>query len=108
MGQGLRLFNENGQIYFDTDMQPCRTLGSLYTKGWPDSGQLHIPEFSTGNPWVIGDINWDDMFLKNGNTNSIIFASVWVEGEYLKWQWVGGSNRIGDNYASYILYGVYH
>jgi len=92
MGQGLRVWDENGVNLVDTDYRMTQIIGSVYTANFPGRS-IHVPEFATlaGTPFV----------LNIPNTSSAA-AYVRIEGHYVKWGVEGGGSG-----HSWIIWGVY-
>jgi len=88
MGQGLRIWDENGVNLVDTDYRMTQILGSIYTANF-SGDSIHVPEFSTlsGTPFVLNIPN-----ALPAVTNARI------EGNWVRW---GGSGHC------WIIWGVY-
>lgn len=105
MAQGLRIWDQNGNLILNTDDRLPHTLGKLYVT---NSGEKYVPEFSQGIPWIYTLVDWANMFEENQykEFNSENYAKATLDGYTIRWRWTREDRR-RYNYATWIIYGVY-
>lgn len=108
MGQGLRLWDQYGNIILDTDSRLARNFGTLYLTNRND-GERYVPEFSQGQPWCYMMIDWANVFEQNDTSkyNFHNYAMAEIVGNTLKWHWGPLTNGKGYYHPTWITYGVY-
>lgn len=108
MGQGLRLWDQYGNIILDTDSRLARNLGTLYLNSRND-GEIYVPEFSQGQPWCYAMPDWANVFEQKDASKHPYdnFAMPEIVGNTLKWHWGPANNGIGYYHPTWITYGVY-
>ena len=108
MGQGLRLWDQYGNIILDTDSRLARNLDTLYLTNRND-GERYVPEFSQGQPWFYTMIDWSNV-IEQKDTSKFAdhsFAMPELVGNTLKWHWGPRKDGKGYYHATWIVYGVY-
>ena len=108
MGQGLRLWDQYGNIILDTDSRLARNLDTLYLTNRND-GERYVPEFSQGQPWFYTMIDWSNV-IEQKDTSKFAdhsFAMPELVGNTLKWHWGPRKDGKGYYHATWITYGVY-
>ena len=110
MGQGLRVWDQNGNIIVDTNNRLPRVLGQIYVNWFTkDDVEIDVPDFNQGNSWVLNIVDSSNLFLekdtdKNGFSNYVVPK---IEGNKVKWSWYPSTGGTGYYYATWIIYGVY-
>ena len=112
MGQGLRVWDQNGNVIVDTNNRLPRVLGQIYANWIGDGdggGDVYVPDFNQGNPWVLSIVDWSNVFYEDDTDNekTINYAVPRIEGSNVKWQWIPRIDHKGYSYATWIIYGVY-
>ncbi|QHJ82764.1 MAG: hypothetical protein [Bacteriophage sp.] len=108
MGQGLRIWDQYGNIILDTDSRLARNLDTLYLTNRND-GERYVPEFSQGQPWFYTMIDWSNV-IEQKDTSKFAdhsFAMPELVGNTLKWHWGPRKDGKGYYHATWIVYGVY-
>lgn len=110
MGQGLRVWDQNGNIIVDTNNRLPRVLGQIYVN-WltEDGGEVYVPDFNQGKPWVLNIVDWSNL-IQEKDTSKNEFSNYVVpeiESNKVKWRWFPTTNGTGYSYATWIVYGVY-
>ncbi|QHJ78451.1 MAG: hypothetical protein [Bacteriophage sp.] len=108
MGQGLRIWDQYGNIILDTDSRLARNLDTLYLTNRND-GERYVPEFSQGQPWFYTMIDWANV-IEQKDTSKFAdhsFAMPELVGNTLKWHWGPRKDGKGYYHATWIAYGVY-
>ena len=62
MPQGLQVFNESQQVFWDTNMFMGRTLGIVDIGTTLGPGEIVDDGLTTGIPWVIPILDWNTPF----------------------------------------------
>ncbi|QHJ78426.1 MAG: hypothetical protein [Bacteriophage sp.] len=108
MGQGLRLWDQYGNIILDTDSRLARNLDTLYLTNRND-GERYVPEFSQGQPWFYTMIDWANVFEQKDTSkfSDHSFAMPELVGNTLKWHWGPRKDGKGYYHPTWIVYGVY-
>jgi len=112
MGQGLRIWDENGVNLVDTDYRMTQILGSVFTADLLGNdayknGNIHVPEFATmaGSPFVL-NIPTDVQFAAGNGTRGHA-RNARVEGNFVKWDYETTTSSGFYTYACWIIWGVY-
>ena len=108
MGQGLRLWDQYGNIILDTDSRLARNLDTLYLTNRND-GERYVQEFSQGQPWFYTMIDWANVFEQKDTSkfSDHSFAMPELVGNTLKWHWGPRKDGKGYYHPTWIVYGVY-
>lgn len=108
MGQGLRLWDQYGNIILDTDSRIPRKLGTLYLNSRND-GEIYVPEFSQGQSWLYIMVDWANVFEQKDTPkiDNHNFAIAEIVGNTLKWFWGPRIDGKGYFHATWLMYGVY-
>jgi len=112
MGQGLRIWDENGVNLVDTDYRMTQIIGSVYTADLLAgnayvNGNIHVPEFENlaGTPFVL-NIPTSHLFntIGQGVGWQGYARNVRIENNFVKWEYNASNNQ---HYACWIIWGVY-
>lgn len=96
MAYGMRIWNDQGQLVFDTTTRACRVLGTIST-GTAD-GSIVDPGFATGTAW------WSlRMKINTGSQYQVRPPLVSVSGNTLSWAFPAGTTK-ADNFLTYGIY----
>lgn len=108
MGQGLRVWDQYGNLTVDSDFRMSRVIGKIYVN-WLGNGSVNVPEFGQGTPWVMIAVDWANMFYDNHNSNIVShnYAMPKISGQSVVWSWGPELNNEAYCYATWIIYGVY-
>ena len=108
MGQGLRIWDQYGNIILDTDSRLARNFGTLYLNSRND-GEIYVPGFSQGQPWFYTMIDWSNIFEQNDTSKVDFhnFAMAEITGTTLKWHWGPRNDGKGYYHGTWITYGAY-
>jgi len=112
MGQGLRIWDENGVNLVDTDYRMTQIIGSVYTADLEANneyinGNIHVPEFGylAGTPFVLNIPAHHGFAVGNGTIGYAQNAR--IDGNYVKWGYAATTNSTAFAMASWIIWGVY-
>lgn len=110
MGQGLRVWDQNGNIIVDTNNRLPRVLGQIYVNWFTnDESTIYVPDFAQGTPWLHYMVDWSNCIYEKDTpkVSDQNYAYAWIEGSNVKWSWYPRSDGEGYHYATWIVYGVY-
>lgn len=108
MGQGLRVWDQYGNITLDTDDRTSRILGTIYVN-WIDDRTIQVPEFSQGTPWFFAMTDWSNIFYDNrtdDNVQNKLKVTTSGNSINLTWRKPRYDGR-GYYYACWVVYGFY-
>ena len=113
MPSGLRVFDAQGNVLFDSSVNTTRIIGTV--SSGTSSGSIVVPEFLSGQGWaVMGKINTDASKFNDVTLGN--YPLVQIDGDTLSWTY--GSYDIDVRFYAYldlsqrnldveIIYGVY-
>jgi len=112
MGQGLRIWDENGVNLVDTDYRMTQIIGSVYTADLEANneyinGNIYVPEFTTlaGTPFVLNIPAHHGFAQGNGTFGPA--ANARIDGNYVKWEYGTTTSNAYYAYSCWIIWGVY-
>ncbi|EJF91692.1 hypothetical protein [Bartonella tamiae] len=108
MAQGLRIWDEHGNLTVDSDFRMSRTLGQIYINQIND-GIINVPQFNQGTPWFYAVVDWSNIFYDNSASdrqeNTITISS---DNYNIQWIWYHPRlDKRGYYRAAWVIYGVY-
>lgn len=108
MGQGLRTWDQYGNLMINTDDRLPRVLGTVYANKIED-GEIFVSDFNQGTPWVLALVDWGYIFADNHSSSAEDhnYAVARIEGNYVRWSWSPRTDGNGFFHATLIVYGVY-